>query len=136
MYERKSPLKKLKWFLQQYDGLWSVPIAFFAFYFVGLFVTSFFGYGTGFYDPAFIQPLFLAGAVVVGATNMGVLGLYFTIRGFYRYLYGHKDKETGVVSNESKEDWKKLPVCVKFALALFSLFFFVAAIITVYLKMV
>ncbi len=127
---------KFKWVLQHLDGIWSVPLAFLAFYFVGIFVTTTFGYGTGFYDPAFIQPLFLAGAVVIGATNMGVLGLYFTIRGLYKYLYGRRDEETGKIVNDSKNDWKNLPVWLRFAFAFFSLFFFVVSIIVVYLKMV
>jgi hypothetical protein len=133
--EKRSFWKKFKWFIQQYDGVWSVPLAFFAFYFVGLALTSLFGYGTGFYDPAFIQPLFLAGAVVIGATNMATVGIYFTFRGLFRYLYGFRNKE-GIFENQSKTDWKELKVWQRFIVAFFSFFFFVVAIITVYLKMV
>lgn len=132
---KKSVWKKIKWGLQHMDGIWSVPLAFAAFYFVGLGLTILFGYGTGFYDPAFIQPLFLAGAVVIGATNMAVLGLYFTFRGLYRYLYGRRNS-AGEIVNDSKDDWKILPVCTRFTFAFCSLFFFVVAIIVVYLKMV
>lgn len=133
---KQSILKKIKWTLQHLDGIWSVPLAFFAFYFVGLGITSLFGYGTGFYDPAFIQPLFLAGAVVIGATNFGILGLYFTVRGLYRYFYGRRDEKTGKIVNDSKEDWVNIPAWLRYVFAFFSLFFFVVAIIVVYLKMV
>lgn len=133
--EKQTLWKKIKWGLQHLDGIWSVPLAFFAFYFVGLFLTTTFGYGTGFYDPAFIQPLFLAGAVVVGATNIAVMGLYFTFRGLYRYLYGRKDAD-GKIVNDSKTDWKNLNVWQRFIIAFSSFFFFVVAIIIVYLNLV
>lgn len=124
-------LKKLKYTLQQFDGLWSVPFSFFLFWFVGVILTTIFGYGTGSYDMAFIQPLFLAGAVVIGATNFAVMGMYFTIRGLYRYLYGEK-KSDGSIVNYSKRNWLSLTVWQRFLLTFFVLFYFSTAVIFVY----
>jgi|GEM_PF-2096607 len=130
----KNFISRLKFLIQHYDGLWSVPLAFFGFYFVGLVLSWFFGYGTGTYDPAFVQPLFLSAVIVIGATNVAVLGLYFTLRGFHRYLYGRK--KDGDVFNQSKADWKDLTPLQRFFVSLGSLAFFIAATITIYLKLV
>ena len=69
-------MKRIKFLLQLIDGLWSVPLGFFIFFGSGLFLSSVFGMAVGQYDMAFIQPLFLAGTIVLGATNIAVLGLY------------------------------------------------------------
>lgn len=128
-------MKKLKYFLQHIDGIWSVPLAFFIFWFVGLAITSLFGYGTGTYDPGFIQPLFLASTVVIGATNVTVWGMYFTFRGLYRYLYGEKDA-AGTLRNYSKENWIKLTPWQRFIVAYSVFFCFFFAILLVFLKLV
>jgi hypothetical protein len=128
-------MKKLKYFLQKWDGVWSVPLAFFIFYWVGLALSWLFGYGTGNYDPAFLQPLFLSAVVVIGATNAGVLGLYFTIRGLHNYLYGQKEEDNKIV-NFSKVDWKKVSATHRLLIALGVLVYFITAIIFVYLKLV
>lgn len=131
----KRVFKQAKYMLQHFDGIWSVPVTFFAFYLVGLALSWFFGYGTGTYDPSFIQPLFLAATVVIGATNAGVLGLYFTIRGLHRYLYGQKN-EDGTVINFSKIDWKRIPASTRLLFAIGVLVYFITAILIVYLKLV
>lgn len=131
----KNLIKKLKWLLQHADGIWSVPLAFAAFYFVGLLLTWLFGYGTGTYDPGIIQPLFIAAAVVIGATNISIGGMYFTFRGLYRYIFGQRD-ESGAWKNYSKEDWLKLSVCARYIVAFVVFFFFFASILLVFLRLV
>jgi hypothetical protein len=128
-------MKKLKYFLQKWDGVWGVPLGVALFYFVGLLLAALFGYGTGSYDIAFFQPLFLAAAIVIGAANIGVLGVYFTLRGMHRYLYGQKNKD-GEVENPSKDDWYKLKPLQRFVIALVVVGFFISAIVFVYLKLV
>lgn len=127
-------MKQLIRFLQLRDGIWSVPLAFFAFWFVGVILQSTFGYGTGSYDPGFIQPLLLAAAIVIGATNIAVVGVYFTLRGIHRYIYG--SKKGGTYFNQSKHDWGNLRPQQRFFIALFVLFFFISLIVLVYLKLV
>jgi hypothetical protein len=127
-------MKKIKFLLEKYDGVWSVPLAFFAFWFIGV-VLQFFSITAGSYDLAFIQPLFLATSVVIGAVNIAIAGLFFNFRGLYRYLYGYKN-ENGAVINESKNDFKNLQPWQRFFIALFPLFFLVALIAIVYMKLI
>jgi hypothetical protein len=128
-------MKNLKWLLQQFDGIWSIPLSFIMFWFVGVILTGIFGYSTGTYDLGFIQPLFLASAVVIGATNFALIGMWFTLRGLFRYLFGKK-MPTGDVVNQSKLDWKQLQPIHRFIMALFVLFFFISLIVLVYLEFV
>ena len=102
-------MKRLLYYLQLFDGLWSVPLGFLLFFFVGFLLSAVFGMAVGSYDLAFIQPLFLAGTVVVGATNMAVLGLFFTFRHIFRYLYDSRNNPINSFSyNFSKEDFNSL----------------------------
>lgn len=130
-------MKKLSYYLQLFDGIWSVPVGFFMFFFVGLLLSTAFGMAVGQYDLAFIQPLFLAGTVVVGATNMGTLGLYFTFRELFKYLYGNPTvRYQGKTFNKSKEDFYKLTPKQRLCVSLFLFCFFVSAIIIVFLNLV
>jgi len=83
---------------------------------------------------AFIQPLFLAGTIVVGATNVAVLGLYFTFRTIFYYLYGRVENK--VIINISKSDFETLKPIQKICVSLFLFLFFVLTTITVYLNLV
>ena len=127
--------KKILFFLQHADGIWSVPLAFTVFWLVGVIFSAVFGMAVGTYDMAFIQPLFLSAGVVIGATNIAVLGLYFTFRGLYRYLYGQQDAD-GRWVNFSKIDWKKLTQWQRYLIAFGFFLVFFSAIIIVYLKFV
>ena len=125
-------------FLQLRDGIWSLPLAFAAFWCYGIVSGWLFGYGTGSYDPAFLQPLFLAILIVIGATNAAVLGIYFTFRGLHRYLYGKYKKvyTSKIWQNQSKEDWKKLSEWQRFLIVFVTFFLFLFAIILVYITLV
>ena len=127
-------MKRIKFLLQLVDGLWSVPLGFFIFFGSGLFLSSVFGMAVGQYDMAFIQPLFLAGTIVVGATNIAVLGLYFTFRTIFYYLYGRVENK--VIINISKSDFETLKPIQKICVSLFLFLFFVLTTITVYLNLV
>ena len=127
-------MKKIKYLLQHIDGIWSVPVGFFVFFFIGLLLSSVFGMAVGGYDMAFIQPLALAGTIVIGATNMAIGGLYFTFRGIYKYLYGYK--ENNEILNYSKLDFQLLTPIQRICITLISLYFFLLSIIIVYLNLV
>jgi len=132
-------MKKLIYYLQLFDGLWSVPLGFFIFFLVGLVLSSFFGMAVGSYDLAFIQPLFLAGTIVIGATNMATLGLMFTFRELFRYLYGRRSKLKNSSLNYynlSKEDFYNLNPLQRLCVSLFLFLFFILAILIVFLKLV
>ncbi len=108
-----SKFKRLKFFLQLWDGIWSVPIALSLFLIIGVIIQAFYtdgldtGGGPGFYDPSFIQAAFYVSAMMVFSNFMVWLGIYFNFRGIFRYFIGKKNEE-GVVVNQSKEDFKKL----------------------------
>jgi hypothetical protein len=127
-------MKKIKHFLQQYDGIWSVPLAFMGFWLLGI-TLQFFDMSAGSYDIAFIQPLALAMAIVIGATNAAVLGLYFTFRGIFRFLYGSHD-ESGKLINKSKDEWENLTAFQKFGISFMVFFYFSYLVVHVYLKMI
>jgi len=126
--------KRLKIFLQLYDGVWSVPLAFLSFWFLGVSLASL-GMATGVYDISFIQPLLLAAAIVIGASNIAIGGLFFTFRGLYRFLYGQRNPD-GEFVNFSKIKWKSLLPWHQFIVSLSVFFFFFWAVIIVYLKLV
>jgi hypothetical protein len=127
--------KKIKHFLEQYDGIWSFPAAVFAFWFVGMLLPGLFGFATGVYDMAFIQPLFLALAVVVFAVNASVVGLYFTFRGIFRFFYGYR-LQNGFIKNHSKELWKQLPIVWQYGYAFLLFAFMAVLVIVVYLHLI
>ena len=125
--------KTLRW-LSLYDGVWSVPFAFLGFWLVGL-LLQFLDVSAGSYDIAFVQPLFLAIAVVIGATNAAVGGMWFTFRGLFRFFYGYTD-DNGQYVNKSKEEFQKLQPWQKFAFSFGVFYFYVWAVVSVYLKMI
>ena len=127
-------MKQFKYLLHHYDAIWSVPLAFATFIIVGYLLSSM-GVAVGTYDLGFIQPLFLAGAVVVGATFMAVMGIRFTFYTIYKYIYGKVD-EDGNKMNFSKKDWRNLTPEFRYFITGFLFVFFVTMIIIVYLKFI
>lgn len=128
-YYLKPVLKKAWYYVQHLDAIWSVPLGYILFILTGGLLTYFFGYTTGAYDPAFIQPLFLVATIEIGLSAIAVGGMFFTFRGLYRYIYGHKvqegDKTT--ITNQSRQDWKTLTVWQRFTVA-FGLYLFYVAV--------
>lgn len=122
------------YWLQLADGVWSVPLSFLAFWFLGVTLSAL-NMATGVYDISFIQPLLLAAAIVIGATNIAIGGLWFTFRGLYRFLYGQR-QNSGELVNFSKIKWKNLTSWQQFAISLLVFFSFFWAVIIVYLKLV
>lgn len=127
-------MKKIKYLLQKWDGIWSVALTFLGFYLIGLILSNVFGLAVGTYDPGFIQPLLLAAAVVIGATNFAVLGLYFTFRGIHNYIYG--SIKNGSIINKSKEDWGSISATNRFIITLSIIAFFILAIVLVYIQLI
>jgi hypothetical protein len=128
-------MKKIKYLLQQFDAIWSLPLAFFSFWTVGVLMVKMFGYTTAIYDMSFIQPLFLAVTVVVGVSTFSTLGLYFSFRGIYTYLYGYKNSQKKVI-NKSKEAWEKLAPLSQIIISFTIYFLHFLSIVTVYLKLI
>jgi len=131
----KTIWKKLKYYFQMVDGIWSVPLLFFLFWITGVFLQTVFGYTVATYDLSFIQPLFLAIAVTLGATNGTIFILRFNFKGIYNWFYGYKDKQ-GVYQRPAVESWKEVLPWQKFSIFLFVSSFYVVAIIAVYKMLV
>lgn len=128
-------IRKLGLKLAMFDGLWSIPMAMIGFWLIGVIMQSWFGLASGSYDMAFFQPLFLSIGIVIGAMNAAVLGMWFGIRGLYRFIYGTRDDD-GLYVNPSKNEFQKLTSWQKFLLAFSVLFSYFWAVIVVYLKLV
>ena len=128
-------MKKIKYFLQQYESIWALPLAFCIFWLFGQIITMMFGYTVGVYDMSFMQPLFLAIAIVIGSSGASVMGMYFTFRGIYKFIYGKKNKQ-GEVKNYSKDKWRELTAFQQLSMAFTVYFLFFFAVVIVYLKLV
>lgn len=122
--------KKILFFLELYDGIWSAPAAFFAFWLCGIILQGVFGFAAGTYDLGFIQPLFLAASVVIGCSTLSNIGLKFNFRGFHRFLYGYKQDEK--IINESKKLWNELTALQKMQITLLTYFCYFFALLFVY----
>jgi hypothetical protein len=83
-------LKSIKYKLQLFDGLWSIPLAFLAFVYFGYISTVYFG------DPLisieYLQQVLLAGLILVFANFVAFLGGYFNFRGLQKYFYSQEIK--------------------------------------------
>lgn len=108
-----SFLKKAKFHLQLWSGIWSLPLGMFTFIGAGIALQHFFSNpgdpegAPGFYDPSFIQAAFYASAMQVFMDVAIWLGYYFTARHVFHYYTGHLDQD-GKVVNPSKDDFDKL----------------------------
>jgi hypothetical protein len=126
--------KKLKFHLQLWDGIWSVPLAMLAFLGAGIGLQLFFTDpsdpqgGPGFYDPSFIQASIYGAALLVFMNLVAWLGIYFNFRGLWRYFYGTRTPD-GTVTNLSKEDFKNLKPWQRLGLLLFIYLFFMVALL-------
>lgn len=132
--------KKIWYYVQLIDGLWSVPLGLLLITLVGYLFASIFGYTTGFYEPSVIQGLFIAVTLVIGVVNGVTLGMYFTFRGIFKWFYGEhrKNPETGKLEilNQSKIEWESfITPWQKFKL-FFCVFFLLLAAMLVTLRMI
>lgn len=129
-YSVYKTLKKWRFMLQLWDGVWSIPLGILIFLGSGHVIQWFFadpmsGQGApGFYDPSFIQAGFYASLMCVMINSVVWWGLYFNFRAVWRYYVGRRDKETGKVLNLSKDDFLNLKLWQRIAvlLGLYSFF--------------
>jgi hypothetical protein len=109
----KSIIKKLIYRLQLYDGVWSVPVAFLAFFLAGRYGYEYFG--DALISTEYIQIVFMAALILIFANFVVFLGINFNFRSLQRYFY----------SDEIKEQIKKeLTVWQRIKLYLFVYFLF------------
>lgn len=129
-------LKKLKFHLQLWDGVWSVPLGMALFIGFGVLLQRFFYNpadpegAPGFYDPSFLQSMFYASAVQVFINLVVWLGIHFNFRRVKHYHSGTAkityqtdsrpiaDQE-GCIENKSKQDFESLEPWQRLKLLLF-----------------
>jgi len=84
-------MKKVLKYLQMYDGLWSVPLAFLAFFLVGRYGYEYFG--DALISTEYIQIVFMAALILIFANFVVFLGINFNFRSLQRYFYSTEIKE-------------------------------------------
>ena len=99
----RTLLKSIKYKLQLFDGLWSIPLAFLAFIYFGYISTAYFG------DPLisieYLQQVLMAGLILVFANFVAFLGGYFNFRGLQKYFYS---KEIKVETKNKLTAWQRI----------------------------
>jgi hypothetical protein len=87
-------LKRIKFHLQLWDGIWSVPLGMLLFLGCGVFLQTIFYNrddpqgGPGFYDPSFLQSAFYASCMQVFINFVVWLGIHFNFRRIKHYHTG------------------------------------------------
>jgi hypothetical protein len=84
-------IKKLLYNIQKYDGVWSIPLAFLAFFFAGKYSYEYFG--DALISTEYLQHVFLAALILIFANFVVFLGINFNFRSLQRYFYSREIKE-------------------------------------------
>jgi ABC-type Fe3+ transport system permease subunit len=121
MEKLKNSWKKFLKNLQFRDYLWSIPLSFVVYYFVGYEMEKYLD--ASFYDSGWYHRGLLAASLLILSTGIVNLGIWFNHRGVMRYYY---DKTSGV-----KEDFKELPKWLK--VLYFPLLFFLFLVVFVWI---
>lgn len=107
--------KSLKYRLQLFDGLWSIPLSFAVFACFGYVSSVYFG------DPLisieYIQQVLLAALILVFANFVVFLGINFNFRSLQKDFYS---KDLKYDANMELNSWQKIKlyICVYFGLLL------------------
>lgn len=96
-------MKKIIKKLQMFDGLWSIPIAFFVFLLAGSYSAEYFG--DGLISTEYIQQVILAALVMIFANFVVFLGAFFNFRGLQNYFYS---KDAKAELEYSSTPWQRI----------------------------
>lgn len=96
-------MKKIIKKLQMFDGIWSIPIAFFLFLLAGSYSAEYFG--DGLISTEYIQQVLLAALVMIFANFVVFLGAFFNFRGLQNYFYS---KDAKVELEYSSTPWQRI----------------------------
>lgn len=99
----RTLLKSIKYRLQLFDGLWSVPLAFLAFMYGGYLSVTYFG------DPLisieYLQQVLMAAMILVFANFVVFLGINFNFRALQRDFYS---RDLKYYSKMELNSWQKI----------------------------
>jgi hypothetical protein len=84
-------MKKLTRYLQMYDGVWSIPLAFLGFFLAGRYGYEYFG--DALISTEYIQIVFMAALILIFANFVVFLGINFNFRSLQRYFYSTEIKD-------------------------------------------
>lgn len=96
-------MKKIIKKLQMFDGIWSIPIAFFVFLLAGSYSAEYFG--DGLISTEYIQQVILAALVMIFANFVVFLGAFFNFRGLQNYFYS---KDAKAELEYSSTPWQRI----------------------------
>lgn len=96
-------MKKIIKKLQMFDGIWSIPIAFFLFLLAGSYSAEYFG--DGLISTEYIQQVILAALVMIFANFVVFLGAFFNFRGLQNYFYS---KDAKAELEYSSTPWQRI----------------------------
>ena len=117
----KNLFKLIKYRLQLFDGLWSIPLGFLAFMYAGNLSLTYFG------DPLisiqYLQQVMMAGLILVFANFVVFLGIRFNFRSLQKDFYS---KELKYLASTELTSWQKIKL---YLLVYFGLFLSFLAIL-------
>lgn len=89
--QKSSVIKSLRYNLQLYDGLWSIPVAFLLFAISG--TLSYHYFGDALISTEYVQYVVLASMVIVFANFIIFLGIRFNFRSLQNMIYSREFKQ-------------------------------------------
>jgi len=113
-------MKKLIKKLQLFDGVWSIPLAFFLFLVAGSYSAEYFG--DGLISTEYIQQVLLAALVMIIGNFVVFLGAFMNFRGLQSYFYS---KEAKIETEYSTSPWQRIVLYLVVYFGLFLLFLFI-----------
>jgi hypothetical protein len=109
-------MKKILRKLQLFDGVWSIPLAFFLFLLAGSYSAEYFG--DGLISIEYIQQVILASLIMILANFVVFLGINLNFRSLQRYFYS---KEAKMEIEYTSTPWQRI---VLYLVVYFGLLFF------------
>lgn len=103
-----------------WDGIWTIPLAFFAFLLAGSYSAEYFG--DGLISTEYIQQVLLAALVMVIGNFVVFLGGFFNFRGLQNYFYS---KAAKLDLEYSSTPWQRITLYLVVYFGLFLLFLFI-----------
>jgi hypothetical protein len=96
-------MKKILRKLQLFDGIWTIPLAFFLFLLAGSYSAEYFG--DGLISTEYIQQVLLAVLIMIIGNFVVFLGGFFNFRGLQNYFYS---KDAKAELEYSSTPWQRI----------------------------
>jgi hypothetical protein len=116
----RNRFKSLRYNLELFDGLWSIPIAFALFIIAGTLSAEYFG--DALISTEYVQYIVLASLIMVFANFITFLGIRFNFKTLQREIYS---KEIKCEINNSLTTWQKVVLYLLLYAFYFAAFLFI-----------